>query len=935
MIVCCAVILLLNILFVAAQADHVRDGNGGVYVQNTDFKITAPDETIFCTTDYTANGCLFKTQILIESRSNKEYTVRDKLNLNRDVKVQSINEQNKKISRNLNTANGKDFQTNNRAFGKRTTEVIDIEFWAKESGKYNYSVIYNGIELKLDPFFNVTPNSKNPLLGIDFNLSNAVSASSTYSSIGTATFNLTDISDVSYITSLQVEKTSGTGQQNASFLLLFDGVPVAERTRTLEGSEKSIITFGFVNDSLPVGLHTIELQHKVQSGTIESSDIGLQVTTFSLPNGTVLDHQRTSTAHATTSNTFTPAATGSFTIEENNSDVAVFVNLQSASLTGSQQVFYYFEFDGEESHHGSTRMESTSDKQIFMLNDVFLNKSAGSKSWTLYSRNHGASETTTGGGFVTLVSNQKDNAFVQYDSNTENEVTLLTNDQSEYITSALINATATDDIVAIFTSTFQKTGSGKRFLDFILSLNNELNASPKIIEIDGTNDVQTVNIMHFFNDVNVSGVHNVSVHVIAENGGTQTVTGSNSSLLIYEISELTGFVNLTDDTPIVVLNSPANNSVIDPMTNQTFNCEAIDDTGITNVTFYWNETGTLIPNGSQQTNAEIDIDVLFNRTIPSGVIEWSCMARDLGSNEFTADSFVFSGTDIINPVIVTADFANNSLVNKQETNQSINYTITDNVGVLNTSWYIFNSSGIVIESDIVLNSSQTSYTVFDVVDISDFGQGTYYINHVAYDTSGNRDDELIGIQIIDFSLLLTLTTPINNSELFYQTYYTKQQDQSFVYNVNNAGTCSLYINESLIKTQNAVAGENKFELELSGDQYMAWYVACTILGINATSETRENDVVFQLVDEEYSAGSCPNDSIENVLMFTVLLLILAAFYMLGFFLKNGMVATLAAIGMMFASFYIMGCIVAIGIIAIGISGIMIAVGISRGVNRFE
>ena len=105
-----------------------------VSIENTDFKIRALEETIYCTNIWSSEGCLFKAQIEVISKQNKNTDVKPFIDYDRQIKVKEVQEKKKKESRNINRNKGRNFEGSFNQIKARETELIEVEFWSWESG---------------------------------------------------------------------------------------------------------------------------------------------------------------------------------------------------------------------------------------------------------------------------------------------------------------------------------------------------------------------------------------------------------------------------------------------------------------------------------------------------------------------------------------------------------------------------------------------------------------------------------------------------------------------------------------------------------------------------------------------------------------------------------------------------------------------------------
>ncbi|MEM2173911.1 MAG: hypothetical protein QW199_00300 [Candidatus Pacearchaeota archaeon] len=144
--------------------------------------------------------------------------------------------------------------------------------------------------------------------------------------------------------------------------------------------------------------------------------------------------------------------------------------------------------------------------------------------------------------------------------------------------------------------------------------------------------------------------------------------------------------------PNVTLVSPSNGSVT-TSNAVNFTCNATDDLQLSNITFYWNYTGTWQANGTVAVSGTSN-ETTFERTnLSNGAILWNCQACD---NE-SACSFAAANWTVTvnynapdNPPTVTLDHPQDNYYNdtSQYVNLTFNATVTDDYDLVNCSlWH--------------------------------------------------------------------------------------------------------------------------------------------------------------------------------------------------------------------------------------------------------
>lgn len=145
MMIFASLMLFLSVPSVSSEVSVSRDG----------FTISS-DEQFYCQPVESRYGCLIDSYVIIE---NQNPDVSASIRIDSDKQIY-LREYVTKTARSVGT----------------TLESIDdiiissgryrypIRFYAKESGKFNFTITYLGTEITLDPYFNVTYNTTSPTL---------------------------------------------------------------------------------------------------------------------------------------------------------------------------------------------------------------------------------------------------------------------------------------------------------------------------------------------------------------------------------------------------------------------------------------------------------------------------------------------------------------------------------------------------------------------------------------------------------------------------------------------------------------------------------------------------------------------------------------------------------------------------------------------------
>ena len=164
------VIFVLIVLLLSMNAYAITS------VTQNQITIAASKETYFCEPILSSDGCLIKTHLTIEN--NRVATINPFLifDSNQVAAIRTYAYDNTNIQQ--NKAKGKNIRSSGNVQIK-ANEIQDvyIDFYAKESGKFNFSIEWGAFTVKLDPFFNVTINASSPSLHLINGENNTIACS--------------------------------------------------------------------------------------------------------------------------------------------------------------------------------------------------------------------------------------------------------------------------------------------------------------------------------------------------------------------------------------------------------------------------------------------------------------------------------------------------------------------------------------------------------------------------------------------------------------------------------------------------------------------------------------------------------------------------------------------------------------------------------------
>lgn len=372
----------------------------------------------------------------------------------------------------------------------------------------------------------------------------------------------------------------------------------------------------------------------------------------------------------------------------------------------------------------------------------------------------------------------------------------------------------------------------------------------------------------------------------------------------------------------VITNISVNDTVLFCNDVIRLSANVTDDTNISNVTFGFNDLdGNNIVLANRSGLSDLYI---FEKqyTVSSSLQTYNftnVTATDIvgrtTTNFTTSVNYNYSCTaaDITPPVILTPNFINGSVLDQRVTNQTINFTVTDNIGIRNASIFLFNDSPQA-QIDFLINGSPTSFNILDEIDVSQFAAGSYFIRWLTYDTSNNSAEQLGLISIVNFDTFLNLISPINNTLISFVE--SVPGSIGFVHEVGTQAMCSLRINGTIVVTENVSAGTQTQTFNIDSvtnrvNSTLRWEFTCnvdTVGDINSSFHILEIHYLGSTTDA-FDLNSCPNTSTTSVL-FYFLLLILAFGIMIfdAVVIRAGIYGWLGSILLIVLSFPLFACI---------------------------
>ncbi|MEM2873973.1 MAG: PGF-pre-PGF domain-containing protein [Candidatus Nanoarchaeia archaeon] len=305
------------------------------------------------------------------------------------------------------------------------------------------------------------------------------------------------------------------------------------------------------------------------------------------------------------------------------------------------------------------------------------------------------------------------------------------------------------------------------------------------------------------------------------------------------------YVNITYILkPNVTLVSPSNGSVTTSNT-VNFTCNATNDLQLSNITFYWNYTGTWQSNGTISASGTSNQTTFQRTNLSNGAILWNCYACDNESACAFAPSnwtVTVNYTALDTPPTVTLSYPPDNYYNdtSQYVDLTFNASVTDDYALVNCSlWHNYTGTWHNNQTQTVTGTSNvTNFT------LNDLTNKTFIWNIECYDNASQSAFAAANRTVIlnwtppNQAPQITLNQPANN------TQFNDTQDINFNFTAiddqNTTLSCSIYLDDNLNQTNNSVQNNTLTNFLIQGIGYGShnWSINCTDGELNNISETR-------------------------------------------------------------------------------------------------
>jgi|TARA_Y100000310_G_scaffold255224_1_gene262559 subtilisin family serine protease len=308
---------------------------------------------------------------------------------------------------------------------------------------------------------------------------------------------------------------------------------------------------------------------------------------------------------------------------------------------------------------------------------------------------------------------------------------------------------------------------------------------------------------------------------------------SSTGLNFSRIDIYSSILSLDETSPNVTLITPTN-ATINPINNQSFSCNATDEFELSNITFYlWNSSNDLI--NQTLTN----VSGTFNETswnvtnLAYDSYKWNCEATDSNNSAYATSNFSLT---IGNLSISLNSPTNNTFTNQ---NQTFNCNASSSNNLINSTFYIWNSSASLIYNETKNTSGTSNNTNFNYnfTYEDSFKWNCLFYNNINLQTYAESNFTVT----YDLTLpILNTTSPINNS------WY-------------NAGRFNVTINESGNCTYSLNSGINNVTMS----SLNSLIFNSTNSSLSATNSSNDYNVIF------YCNDSSNNKNLSSLIFFGI------------------------------------------------------------------
>jgi len=337
--------------------------------------------------------------------------------------------------------------------------------------------------------------------------------------------------------------------------------------------------------------------------------------------------------------------------------------------------------------------------------------------------------------------------------------------------------------------------------------------------------------------------------------GERIDDSGDSGIFYSRIIILDALKEIDSSAPEITINSHSQ-SALSSDANQTFNCTVSDALQLANVTFrLYNVTGGLY-NETTEVASGNEHEFTLNLTLENGTYLWNCEGVDDKGNSDNSTNYTLK--------IGAMSIALNSPSDDTYDDTSsidFNCSVEDSVAELsNITFYLWNSSGVLIHNETENISGSSNSTVFNYTFTDEI---EYEWNCESWDNDSNSITESSNYTFTydNTNPDVTLVSPADGAEL-------EEASIPFKFNVtddNAIANCSLIIDGDLVKNGTSIDRDETETISKSvsaGTYY--WKIRCSDVAGNVdTTSTRKLEVTEADDDDDSSTSSSSSSSTDT------------------------------------------------------------------------
>jgi hypothetical protein len=247
-----------------------------------------------------------------------------------------------------------------------------------------------------------------------------------------------------------------------------------------------------------------------------------------------------------------------------------------------------------------------------------------------------------------------------------------------------------------------------------------------------------------------------------------------------------------------------------------------------------------------------------NLTTPLGLVNYTVYANDTGGNLVNLSSN-FTTTDTTSPIVNLTSPANGDFAGINESIQYFLGNFSDNYRLQNSTFYLWNSSDILV--------NQTTRNISGIINSTNLtvnltSPGIYYWNYFVCDYAGNCNWNSTNYTLIYYTFIpqVAIVYPIN-----LQNYTINVSQLNYTYNDSNPGYCWYSKNNGTTNLSVISAGTNFTNVfSTEGTNYWTVYCNNSAGNINSSRINFYKDTIVPQINITYPLNTSYNFNITTL-----------------------------------------------------------------------